>query len=138
MQACSKSENVRFAEKFFRNFSNCRKNFQKFSEKMAKLRLSDILECMICLDEIKQPKMLPCQHSFCLECLREVYREKGGPKFGKIICPICKRDAILQGPKSKAKKIIPPKVEELDRALPNNFALVNLIDYKKQQVRFKK
>src|SRR5277367_747291 len=104
-------------------------NLFYFRKKMATLRLSDILECMICLDEIRRPKMLPCQHSFCLNCLKEVYREKGGPKFGKIICPICKRETVLEGPKAKkGKKPIPPTIDELETALPNNYALANLID----------
>ena len=38
---------------------------------MSNPALQNILECSICLDEFKQPKMLPCQHSFCEECLKQ-------------------------------------------------------------------
>ena len=35
--------------------------------------IEKILECPICLEQIKNPKMLPCQHSFCLKnCLENL------------------------------------------------------------------
>lgn len=33
------------------------------------LSVDEILECPICLERLKRPKMLPCQHTFCLSCL---------------------------------------------------------------------
>ncbi|XP_048377221.1 E3 ubiquitin-protein ligase TRIM56-like [Stegostoma tigrinum] len=44
----------------------------------------DILNCKICLETMEQPKMLPCQHTYCQECLRKLV------KADKIMCPECR------------------------------------------------
>ena len=31
--------------------------------------LEDLLQCVICLDRFQIPKVLTCQHTFCLRCL---------------------------------------------------------------------
>ena len=58
--------------------------------------LDKFLECPICLEQIKQPKMLPCQHSFCMKpCLESMIKEdrfvpaKGKTRF-HVTCPICR------------------------------------------------
>lgn len=33
----------------------------------------DYLTCRICMDTYKDPKVLTCQHSFCLRCLGQFY-----------------------------------------------------------------
>jgi len=54
-------------------------------------RISKELECPICLGQIHKPKMLPCQHSFCLNpCLRTVFQ--GIANGAKLRCPICQRN----------------------------------------------
>ncbi|KAL5018841.1 hypothetical protein ScPMuIL_004563 [Solemya velum] len=47
-------------------------------------------ECAICLGKFDQPKILPCFHTFCLECLRKYVEEK--LTRGKIKCPLCRCD----------------------------------------------
>lgn len=32
--------------------------------------LEDIVQCGICLEKLTDPRMLPCQHTFCLSCLQ--------------------------------------------------------------------
>ena len=49
----------------------------------------DILECSICMEPFKNPKGLPCIHTFCLECL-EKYGEDERPG-DEMPCPICRR-----------------------------------------------
>ncbi|XP_033107881.1 tripartite motif-containing protein 2-like [Anneissia japonica] len=43
-----------------------------------------LLECSICLNKLKQPKTLNCLHSFCMQCLRSLLKEKDD-----LICPTC-------------------------------------------------
>ena len=49
-------------------------------------------ECPICTEEIKNPRMLPCIHSFCLNCL-ELYCESEEKLPGdKVPCPECRTE----------------------------------------------
>lgn len=33
--------------------------------------LNDLLECSVCLDRLKpNARVLPCQHTFCFDCLK--------------------------------------------------------------------
>lgn len=34
--------------------------------------MGENFKCPICLDTVKKPRMLPCQHVFCTECLRQL------------------------------------------------------------------
>ena len=58
-------------------------NLQKFEEQLT---------CSVCLNIYKNPKGLPCQHSFCYDCLRSigVYRQ-GDEHF--LECPLCRKPA---------------------------------------------
>ena len=48
--------------------------------------MADDTECIICLEEYKDPKILPCSHTLCLGCLKRLVKRH------KIICPICKKE----------------------------------------------
>ncbi|XP_033627536.1 E3 ubiquitin-protein ligase TRIM33-like [Asterias rubens] len=73
----------------------------------------DHLECAVCSDNFKNPKVLDCLHTFCLKCLREM-RTRQDPKNKKLICPICRKETNLE------------KIEVDD--LPHNFTLDALVD----------
>ncbi|XP_033113510.1 RING finger protein nhl-1-like [Anneissia japonica] len=44
----------------------------------------NVLECPLCLNRLKDPKALPCQHAFCFLCLQDWVNKKG-----VSICPTC-------------------------------------------------
>ncbi|XP_071795876.1 uncharacterized protein [Asterias amurensis] len=71
------------------------------------------IECPICLTRFIDPKILDCQHSFCLKCLQELV-DKQDPKTDFILCPVCRE-----------KTSIPAKGPS---ALLNCFLLSSLID----------
>jgi len=51
--------------------------------------LAKHLECAVCLERIKEPKMLTCQHTFCRGCLeRSVVTDDQGKC--EVTCPECK------------------------------------------------
>lgn len=52
-------------------------------------QVDDLLECAICTEVMKSPKVLPCTHSFCLECLQQYINNKD-PKQRTNTCPICR------------------------------------------------
>lgn len=49
--------------------------------------LEDLVLCGICLERLKNPKMLNCQHTFCAGCLESEFEEKL-----KLVCPTCNSD----------------------------------------------
>ena len=58
----------------------------KFLETMDK--------CLICLEELKQPKLLSCLHSFCAECLEhtmQAQHSNGAASLAPYVlrCPLC-------------------------------------------------
>ncbi|XP_019626969.1 PREDICTED: tripartite motif-containing protein 3-like [Branchiostoma belcheri] len=48
------------------------------------------LSCSICLELFTRPKVLPCQHTFCQDCLQD-HAGRGGT----FQCPICRRQVRL-------------------------------------------
>ena len=66
------------------------------------------LTCPICYQLFKNPKYLPCHHSYCEQCLEKMQVQS------KIICPECRKEAIV--PVGGVKD------------LPNNFFINRMVD----------
>lgn len=49
----------------------------------------DNLTCPVCCQLFKNPKYLPCHHSYCEQCLEKMKVES------RILCPECRREAIV-------------------------------------------
>eukprot|EP00058_Branchiostoma_floridae_P017340 XP_002602828.1 hypothetical protein BRAFLDRAFT_99155 [Branchiostoma floridae] len=64
----------------------------------------DSMSCGICLQPFKRPKILPCGHTFCEECLVEAAR-------GGLRCPTCRVRVPLKGGVA---------------ALPNNYQVTEM------------
>ena len=69
---------------------------------------TDNLSCPVCYQLFKNPKYLPCHHSYCEQCLEKMQVQS------KIICPECRKEAIVP----------PGGVKDLD----NNFFINRLVD----------
>ncbi|XP_066286179.1 tripartite motif-containing protein 3-like [Branchiostoma lanceolatum] len=52
----------------------------------------EFLVCHVCLENLKQPKMLPCLHTFCQPCLEKFLATE---PVGKLSCPTCRQDVPL-------------------------------------------
>lgn len=52
------------------------------------------LQCKICLDGLKDPKTLPCLHTFCMECMG-FYIEHNRLDDRTFCCPICRRQTYI-------------------------------------------
>ncbi|XP_035681898.1 E3 ubiquitin-protein ligase TRIM56-like isoform X2 [Branchiostoma floridae] len=50
----------------------------------------EFLVCQICFEDYDKPKVLPCQHTFCQKCLKEMLA-----KMGKLTCPNCRLECQL-------------------------------------------
>ena len=51
--------------------------------------VASLLECGICLEEYKDPRALPCLHSFCLRCLKQ-HISATKDTDGSCHCPKCR------------------------------------------------
>eukprot|EP00066_Takifugu_rubripes_P029985 XP_011619251.1 PREDICTED: tripartite motif-containing protein 3-like isoform X1 [Takifugu rubripes] len=68
------------------------------------------LVCSICLDHYRNPKVLPCLHTFCESCLQNYIP----PESLTLSCPVCRQTSILP--------------EKGVCALQNNFFITNLME----------
>lgn len=73
-------------------------------------KIEQLLTCSICLDRYKQPKLLPCHHTFCLPCL-DSYADT---VHHNLKCPECRSEHPV--PYDGAK------------AFPNNLTLAKFLD----------
>ncbi|XP_005103225.1 tripartite motif-containing protein 2 [Aplysia californica] len=55
----------------------------------------DHLTCSICCEEFKNPKALPCLHTFCANCLRDYVVGRGYESVGSFPCPVCRANTQL-------------------------------------------
>ncbi|KAJ8033242.1 E3 ubiquitin-protein ligase TRIM56 [Holothuria leucospilota] len=76
---------------------------------VVKTLTEDFLHCSICINRFKDPKVLPCIHSFCLDCLEKYVQRL---KSNKLPCPTCRKVCDL--------------TETGVKGLQTNFHLVNL------------
>ena len=70
-------------------------------------------ECSVCQELYKDPKQLPCLHSFCLNCLNRLAQTRA--QNGNIECPVCRRETAV------------PECGTFE-ALPSSFYLNSLLD----------
>ncbi|XP_078580014.1 tripartite motif-containing protein 2-like [Branchiostoma floridae x Branchiostoma japonicum] len=77
-------------------------------------QIRDELSCSICLDPFTRPKVLPCQHTFCQDCLQD-HASRRVP----FQCPICRQQLRL-----------PPQVVA---GLPDNYLIANLCEMLQSQ-----
>ncbi len=82
-------------------------------------QLEENLECTVCLEVLKDPRTLPCCHSFCKDCLEGVVkacRDKapGDRPIREIPCPACRTTFTLDPDKHVAD-------------MPRNHFICNLV-----------
>ncbi|XP_077298012.1 uncharacterized protein LOC143919530 isoform X2 [Arctopsyche grandis] len=54
--------------------------------------IEDLVQCPLCLEKLNTPKMLPCQHTFCLNCLYTLISEN------VLKCPGCQQSYNVNSP----------------------------------------
>ena len=58
--------------------------------------LEDITECSVCFESYTDPRVLPCLHTFCLQCIENHGKDKN--PGDDISCPLCReKSAIPEG-----------------------------------------
>ena len=59
----------------------------KLATEKALQKLSDQLTCSVCLENYREPRVLPCLHAFCKMCLERLVSRDGT----SLTCPNCRR-----------------------------------------------
>ena len=67
--------------------------------------LGEHLECAVCLEQYKEPKVLPCLHTFCKRCLQGLLTHTREGLAWKIKCPTCRLIAEVSNRYLKIKII---------------------------------
>lgn len=80
-----------------------------------KEQFAEIVECPICSGGIANNRILPCGHTFCLECL-ERYKRSSKSKGKQLPCPVCRIEFTIpkDGCSSLPKNILVEKLLELN------------------------
>src|SRR6218665_1335013 len=58
---------------------------------MNRQELDDTIICCICTEVYRDPKGLPCLHTFCMKCIQETGLKTNKGPGGEMPCPICRR-----------------------------------------------
>ena len=53
-------------------------------------KINEITECSICTEVFSDPRVLPCIHTFCLQCLQKWSKHKRSGD--QTSCPLCRKD----------------------------------------------
>ncbi|CAF0799240.1 unnamed protein product [Rotaria sp. Silwood1] len=71
-------------------------------------RLQELLQCPVCLTPYTEPRLLPCGHTYCDECLNRLMQNNNDV----VTCPECRKQHLV------------PE----DGVFPPNFVVRNLLD----------
>jgi len=55
--------------------------------------MDDVTECCICTEVFKDPRVLPCIHTFCLRCIQGWSKDKR--PGDKVECPLCRKGCCI-------------------------------------------
>lgn len=78
----------------------------------ASSSVDNLLHCPVCNNEFNAPKLLPCLHSYCFECLESSLAQSHIGPGQAFLCPLCKTQCV-----------VPPRGV---RAMKSNVFLVTL------------
>ena len=53
-------------------------------------QMKDLMTCPVCAQLFREPKILPCLHSFCMPCLEGLVSFDAQHR-SSLICPQCRR-----------------------------------------------
>ena len=53
--------------------------------------VTERLTCAVCMEQFKEPKVLPCLHTYCKACLEKLVKKQGSDHI--ITCPECRQDS---------------------------------------------
>lgn len=85
--------------------SRDRAYFVSMASRVAENIVNDYLTCSICCERYTDPRKLPCEHSFCAECLQNYITGCSNVRGqSSVPCPICRAELHL--PESDAGQLV--------------------------------
>ena len=83
-------------------------------------KINELSECSICTDKFTHHKVLPCQHTFCLQCLQ--VNAAGNRPGSLVVCPLCRNGfTIPNGGMAKLQtNLTVQNLVELNRVEPTS------------------
>jgi len=60
---------------------------------VALKELADVTECVVCTELFTDPRVLPCIHTYCLDCIRGFSKDKF--PGDEVACPLCRKEFII-------------------------------------------
>jgi hypothetical protein len=78
--------------------------------------IEDNLQCPLCIDRLRDPRALPCQHVFCCSCLKSI--PSSNLPYSTIACPLCRRTFPYNGAEQFPISYIHRQLLEL---IPKNY-----------------
>ena len=93
-------------------------------------QLTDVTECCICLKTFTDPRMLPCIHTFCFQCLQEMVDKSDKKPGDTILCPMCRKEFTIpsDGVQAIQKNVFLAGVIEVKDTLIESKVAVALCD----------
>src|SRR5688572_18701964 len=82
----------------------------------AATQLREMTECPICMNAFTDPRMLPCIHTFCFQCLKRTSEAAQMKPGDRMPCPLCQRDFTIPS--------------EGVNGLQRNFFMENVLEFK--------
>ena len=66
-------------------------NFRLTMASAVPEEVAERLTCAVCMEQFKEPKVLPCLHTYCKACLEKLVKKQGSDHI--ITCPECRQDS---------------------------------------------
>lgn len=58
-------------------------------------QVKDTMECCICTETFTDPRMLPCMHTFCLDCIQQAGLASDKRPGDTVPCPVCRQTFVV-------------------------------------------
>ena len=95
--------------------------------------LKDFVTCDICLEpyEGREPRILPCVHSFCSRCIQDILtttRKNSSKRTDDIACPVCKKPVTIpQGDVSNLPAYFPShKIQDILKQIKQKHSICKI------------
>ncbi|RKP10453.1 hypothetical protein THASP1DRAFT_21856 [Thamnocephalis sphaerospora] len=83
--------------------------------------LQQALRCGICLDQLRDPRTLPCQHTFCGECLQLLIEAAASAQSGAV-------EVAVRCPLKCATRLSTRADAQAARRLPVNYVVARVLE----------